>query len=335
MFDVKLGPGLFRVILALLVVASHLSSFDIGRPAVFAFFILSGYWVLKMYDGKYRAYGSVWIFYQSRFLRIWLPFAASFLIFFALLSVYGPEPSVRQLLGLSLLGVATHGRDIVGTTWSLDIEVQFYLLVPLIWTVFHMGAKRRSLVFATLLSLGTVALMAVGWYVYFNTGLNTFLMYLPTFVMGAAIWHFRILFSSRAAFTSLGVFLILGGLVAAFPETRPFLISNQPRLFEGDWFAMAWVAVLFPFIAWNVRQGTGPFDMHLGNFSYSLYVVHWPLILLLRNVTDPLSITDKAGIFGLILLASTVFYVIVDRSCERFRAYYIRRLRKGLVAMPS
>lgn len=44
------GPGQFRIFLAALVVLSHLSSLGIGRPAVFTFFMLSGYWVLRMYE---------------------------------------------------------------------------------------------------------------------------------------------------------------------------------------------------------------------------------------------------------------------------------------------
>ena len=47
-FPFTLGPGKFRVLLAVLVVFSHLSFVEIGRPAVFVFFMLSGYWVLRM-----------------------------------------------------------------------------------------------------------------------------------------------------------------------------------------------------------------------------------------------------------------------------------------------
>ena len=46
------GPGLLRLTLALFVVVSHLTRYEIGRPAVFVFFMLSGYWVMKMYAEK-------------------------------------------------------------------------------------------------------------------------------------------------------------------------------------------------------------------------------------------------------------------------------------------
>lgn len=280
-----------------------------------------------MYDEKYRAYGSVWIFYQSRFLRVWLPFAVSFVMFFALLSVFGPPLPVSKLAGLGLFGVGSHGLDVLGTTWSLDVEVQFYLLVPLIWMAFHIGAGRPSF---AMLALGTLVLMLIGWYLRLEFGILTFLYFLPSFVFGAAIWHFRPQISGRVALISLGVFVLLGLLVLALPETRPLLVkSPQAPMSELQEFrfALAWIVVLIPFVAWNVRQPTGTFDMHLGNYSYALYVTHWPIIVLLRGFFTPLSIADKAIIAGAIILVSTIFYLTVDRSCERLRAGYIRRLR--------
>ena len=332
----RLGPGAFRVLLALLVVGSHLSALNIGRPAVFAFFVLSGYWVTKMYDEKYRAYGSVWIFYQSRFLRIWLPFAASYLIFFALLSLFGPEPSASKLAGLTLLGVASHKKDVLGTTWSLDIEIQFYLFVPLLWAALQVGSVRFGRSFAGILATGTVLLGTAGWYLQLDFEIENFLAYLLSFVIGAAIWRFGMRFSGRAALLSVGIFLVLGLGLAVLPETRPLLwrpegIELSP-LFQ-DLSGMAWVAVMIPLIAWNVRQRTGAFDMHLGNYSYALYVTHWPVIVLLRHHFGPLSIMDKGLVLGVLLIVATLFYVSVDRSCERFRASYIQRLRRGGWAM--
>jgi len=47
-------PGLFRFLLALAVVVSHLSKLDIGRMAVLLFFFLSGYWVSKIWITKFE-----------------------------------------------------------------------------------------------------------------------------------------------------------------------------------------------------------------------------------------------------------------------------------------
>ena len=39
------GPGVIRLILAALVMFSHMSRFQVGRIGVLLFFFLSGYWV--------------------------------------------------------------------------------------------------------------------------------------------------------------------------------------------------------------------------------------------------------------------------------------------------
>ena len=49
------GPGAFRFFLASLVVVQHVSRLSLGHPAVLLFFMLSGYWVSRMYAERYSA----------------------------------------------------------------------------------------------------------------------------------------------------------------------------------------------------------------------------------------------------------------------------------------
>src|SRR4051812_48778350 len=62
-------PGAFRLLLAALVVASHITHFDIGRIAVLLFFYLSGYWVTKVWVEKFGQRNTL-RFYAARYLRI-------------------------------------------------------------------------------------------------------------------------------------------------------------------------------------------------------------------------------------------------------------------------
>ena len=49
----KPGPGLFRFILAFMVLIFHtISFFPLGHYAVYVFFMLSGYWIFKMFEEK-------------------------------------------------------------------------------------------------------------------------------------------------------------------------------------------------------------------------------------------------------------------------------------------
>ncbi len=65
-----LSPGMFRLVLALLVLLSHISRLQSGRIAVVLFFLLSGFWVSSLWLRKERQ-AHILRFYANRFLRIW------------------------------------------------------------------------------------------------------------------------------------------------------------------------------------------------------------------------------------------------------------------------
>ena len=312
-----LGPGKFRVLLAVLVVFSHLSYVEIGRPAVFVFFMLSGYWVLRMYQQKYAPSSPVWVFYVSRFMRIWLAFATAFVLAFLIFASFSTPKSVGMLAGLPLLGIATTKRDVLGTAWSLDIELQFYLLLPLL-SAFLIWIGRAS-DRLTGLVLSSAGLTIIGWYLQLYYGLWSVLSYLPPFVIGTLIWHLRARPSGRLALLSVGLFWAIGLWVALTPYLQPLLLRNVDGPFNEDWFGMVWIAVLTPLVIWNVQQESGAFDVHMGNFSYALYITHWPVIALMRPVLQPLSLIDRGVILLIIAAVSLLFYVTIDRGWEHLR----------------
>ena len=318
----SLRPGLFRLILATLVVLSHMTPFEIGRPAVFAFFVLSGYWVTRMYAEKYQPHGGVGVFYLSRFLRIWLPFCAAYMLALLANSMFSEIRPAFLLWGLPLFGIASTGRDVLGTSWSLDIEMQFYLAVPLLLLVLGMQLRTGTL------AIGVALLCVLGWFLQLRYGLWTFLSYLPAFVVGALIWSRDYIPSHKMALGGVVLFLVVGIVVWTIPETHPLLRRDIESPIHEDWFGMVWVACLIPFIAHNVRQMSGHWDMHFGNYSYALYITHWPVIALMRETMNPLSIAERLFILSLVMVVSVTFYALIDRTLERIRAQILR----GLIA---
>ena len=64
-----LGPGVVRLILALMVFVSHVSAWNIGTAAVVLFLMLSGYWVSRIYlQGSYDGVGQ---YLAGRVMRLW------------------------------------------------------------------------------------------------------------------------------------------------------------------------------------------------------------------------------------------------------------------------
>ena len=292
------GPGALRVVLAVLVVISHLTELEIGRPAVFVFFMLSGYWVSAVYRTTYR--GVILSFYLARFLRVWLPFAAAFLLALACYAAAGIPKPPATWTGLALFGIASTRADALSISWSLDIELQFYLLVPLIVALLPW---RKSMVAATM------ALTLAGWFLLMRYDIWTVFAYLPPFIAGAYLPRF----SGRAALSGLIAFALIGAFVAAVPYLRPLLQKDVMGPFHPDWFGLPWVLALIPFVGWNVRQQSGWLDRHAGNFAYALYITHWPVVVLSRHWAS------DAWLALSIPFVALTFYILVDRTCERLR----------------
>jgi peptidoglycan/LPS O-acetylase OafA/YrhL len=297
-------PGLFRLLLALAVVASHVSGWEIGRLAVLLFFFLSGYWVTHVWDAKFGP-GRIGAFYGARFFRIYPLYLLTVLVV-ALLS---GKP--LHWLNLTLLGVASSRDDPLAVSWSLDIELQFYLVLPLIvW-----GARRL----APALGVALVAMTAVaGWLIHARTGLVTLPQYLPAFVLGVATCARRWTPSLRAAHISLVAFLLAGLAIGMSPLTSSFLDKDIPDPFDRDIFSFLWMLPLLPYVARSVAIASGPLDRRLGDVSYPLYLVHAPLTgAIIAQIGD--SIPAKLAAICVALIVAAAIHLTLDRPAERLR----------------
>lgn len=310
------GPGMFRMILALLVFASHVSSFEVGRPAVMIFFILSGYWVVRLYDVT----GADPVRFEAdRLLRVWPLFAVVALLAWAANYLAGVAPLGSLASTLPLIGLASRTGDLVGVSWSLDIEAQFYLVLPVvIFLLAKAGPKvdlpRRMLALVVVTAVGAVLL---------RFGVYTLASYAPAFAAGAAIWRYRWSPSFEIAMASLAAFAACLLLMATVPALQTLLSKSESQWWR-DLVHLAWCLLLVPFIAWNVHQPSNALDRHLGNLSYPFYLLH-PLIIVLAVVAlGPLHLAGKLAALAATLLATLMLYVMIDRPIDRLRK---RRLR--------
>jgi peptidoglycan/LPS O-acetylase OafA/YrhL len=157
-----IGSGLFRLFLAAVVVVHHSFPLRLGAWAVYAFFILSGFWISQMWQHRYaHTPNQLLTFMVSRWWRL----APIFLVCTALSVVSsfflqggdslhggnGPAWWLRQLLVAGSNGVGTD----LPPSWSLDVEMQFYLVAPQLITFFgRIGPLLRCL----------IAAAACGWF---------------------------------------------------------------------------------------------------------------------------------------------------------------------------
>ena len=294
-----LAPGAFRLLLAGAVVFSHVTRFDVGRIAVLAFFYLSGYWTSRIWTET--AGGGVTRFYASRYLRIMpLYLVVLGLAAAALGGALHPE-------NLALLGVATTHRDPLGVAWSLDVELQFYVLAPLL------SMLAAGVALPTVLGLSLLA-GAAGLWLEEASGAVTAAKYAPLFVLGV-LTHARDWRPSARLAT-----LSLAGFAAATAVTTftPFLQKTTPDPFDRDVYAFVWLLPLLPWIAHALQTRSSRLDRHLGNLSYPLYLVHAPVLAL---AAQALGDTPAGKLTGLAAAAAVTLalYVAVDRPLDAWR----------------
>ena len=308
-------PGLFRLLLAACVVVSHASNLEVGRIAVLLFFVLSGYWVYDIWTARFGRDRTA-LFYASRYLRV----APLYLVGLTLAAVLtGFDVG---LVNYAILGAANARVDPLWVSWSLDVELQFYLLLPLLAALMETEPQA----FPALTGIAALC----GWLLYWRTGVVEIFQYLPAFAAGMLIRRHAWDPGRRVALVSLAAFVLLTLALFLSDEGLPYLLKDRPHLVNRDLFAFAWMIPLLPYLAHALAQPSGALDRHLGNLSYPLYISHPAVMTLFTVLTPHKTLTLKLACLAAILSATVALYAFVDRPCERARGLAERCLRRRL-----
>lgn len=336
--------GTFRLVLAVAVLLAHVQT-ALGHSivnreslhilvwsgeAVFAFFVISGFYMSLIVDDRYsRLPRGTLRFYVNRALRLY-PVHWTILALYALLYASTGTPSFllgddrvplwRWLHAVAsntlFLGVETlplygpgNWRFVVGPTWSLSIECYFYLLAPLVVTrrlPALLGFCAAAFAFRMLLYHSGVPLLP--WrYFFFPADLGFFLI-------GSVSYRAYARLRDEPYAKPLGIaaaLAIAASVVAPPLWTAPDL--DQPVA----WAFYALVALCTPALFALTRRSR--IDNYLGQLSYPVYLAHMLVIGWVARLALPPWL-DK----GLVALAATLalsmaLYGLVDRPIERLR----------------
>jgi peptidoglycan/LPS O-acetylase OafA/YrhL len=295
-----LAPGAFRLALAGAVVVSHVSAFDIGRLGVLLFFYLSGYWTARIWAEKFAS-RKIGRFYAARYLRI----APLFYLVTVGAALLRHQP--LHFVNLSLLGIASTDADPTGVSWSLDIELQFYLLLP--WVAAGLSGRWRAPV------LAAIGLLAVaGWYLESYDNIHTVAKYLPVFALGVLTYGATWKPSLRVAMISAAGFLAMTAATAF----TPFFLKTSAKPFDQDIWSFLWMLPLVPYVMRSLTVRSTRLDRHLGNLSYPLYLVHFAVIASAMERFGQ-GIAVKLGGVSFAIAAAVALYVLIDRPVDRWR----------------
>jgi len=164
-------------------------------------------------------------------------------------------------------------------TWSLSVEEQFYLFYPLLLIIIKKYFKSylKPLIGITLISLGLFVC-----FVKFKTHLTFYMLPFRFWELSAGGVIACLPKKSNVNKTFNAVFPIIGLLLIFisyfFAEKTISVIAILPVM---------GTALLIYFISVNDVTGkllSSSIFVHIGKLSYSLYLWHWPIIVLFKNL---------------------------------------------------
>ncbi|WP_348799919.1 acyltransferase family protein [Flavobacterium adhaerens] len=326
-------PGFVRFILASLVVLFHITKFVfIGHLAVFCFFILSGYWVSLMYETKYsKTKNPLFVFYCSRIFRLLPVFYLVSILTFIMLHSFEPEivssldfkstsSIVFWFANLFMLGYNQLGFAPLVPAWSLDIELQFYLLLPIL-LLFIKTRKERlwAIVICFFVALGLFFMVP-------ELCLSkTILKYLVYFIIGIEIYKSKVVFKPNLE----KIFNLLFIAILAIHYVVPDLLAKVKVIDSSynELFNILTSFLLIPLLANSVLRKSDSKDTFLGGVSYVLYLSHWMFIIPYNYYIKELTKSDRipytlAYLF-ITYLFSFLVYQYYDLPLDKLRKKWV------------
>lgn len=301
-----------------------------GRNGVEIFFLISGF-VLALPFASALLKGTPWVPYSQYLLRRITRLEPPYIIVMVGLAILlvltkgrpveDVLPHLAAALGYLHNAVYLEGTDINGVAWSLEVEVQFYLIAPLLaFVFFRIGHSLRR----RLLLLGAATFFAAANHFWFRT-----IPFVKDSV--AAYMHFFL----------LGFLLVDLYLSEWKQDTRRSFRWDVAWLLS--WVALTWawgtspaaVAGVLPVAAFVIFAGalrghlvrnvlSNRWITTIGGMCYSIYLLHYavisavtPLALRLtgRSYTPMLLITQTILVGLIVLIISGIFFLAIERPC--------------------
>ncbi len=320
-------PGAFRLFLALLVFVHHFSSFGLGPYAVYVFFMLSGFWVQRMWAGRYQTTRAPYFTYIiSRFWRLAPVMILVSAITIPILLLIGIEESrifggqFAHLIASStfFLGYAWLDYLPIGAAWSLDVEMQFYAVSPLLaWLLTKYENRLISLIAAAISAVVSI---------YFVT--PVLLKYLFFFMVGMIAARQNWEPGKQAAFSSAFTVAAILILVTISPWRGVLWGGAEPGpLFAyNPQFNVAMAFLTIPFALHTVYRKSDSTDRMFADLSYVIYLLHWVGMQWFFTINGPFTerLAVAAMCFVMVPLVSWVIWRFFDRPVNRLRAAWVQ-----------
>jgi peptidoglycan/LPS O-acetylase OafA/YrhL len=332
-----------------------------GHQAVVIFFVLSGYLISgSVYRSRKSGQWDGRLYMTHRLVRLWIVLVPGLLLCalvdHAGLSLHrapllysglvnnhmvsdvrqhlGPQIFAGNLVFLQTIRVPVFGSD--GALWSLANEFWYYVLFPLALIAL---ARRSATPIRLVCGMG---FLAVAWFVG------------PAILLAFPLWLLGALLAAlptprlRAAVRWLAVvlytplFFVLARPALLGPHLAPLCDRYGDYLLGVATFFLLWIMLSAraraPEQAIGVRA-----TRSLARFSFTLYVVHTPILILLTSLVegdtrwqpDARHLAVASGLLAVVLLSAYAIAWVTEFRTDRVRAWVERGLGLARAPRPS
>lgn len=331
-----------RAVAVLAVIANHVFGFPGGGfVGVDVFFVISGFVITSVLVREHDRDGRINFvnFYKHRVRRI-LPastvtlivtVSAAYLIYLAGRANTILADGVWSLLFAGNWRFASNGTDYWARDtpasplqhyWSLGVEEQFYFVWPAIVAVVLLvaGAKRTGGRVSLALTLLGLSLGAFAWAVH-ETAENPTWAYFSTFSRAWELGAGAMIAVTAGAFTripsSVRPVLAWTGLAGI---AASFALISKDSAFPAPWAALPALATALVIIAGTGGGARGILPLtnrpmtYVGDISYSLYLWHFPVAILLAAVLPGAGPLYYLAAVAVTAVLSVLSYYFVEQA---------------------
>jgi peptidoglycan/LPS O-acetylase OafA/YrhL len=296
----------------------------IGFMGVDLFFILSGFVIAYKYHDIRRFWSRDYA--QFLWFRFWRIYPTHFFVTMFYVSVVVTvlllgrhvdleRFSVSSLVANLLMVQSWLGSDTLTwnvPAWSVSAEWLAYMLFPVLIT--SSSQVPRSLV---IVACGALLLLVPAIFATLDisgAGFTGLVRLFPEFLSGCLIWRIYSHDMTRARIFDVALIVVLVLMLISglyLPTDYPFLVL--PLFACAIYLSCRSIGIASRILSSRPM-------VYLGTISYSLYLVHWPVLTVFRNIlpaSTPLALRLLITLAAATLCAALTYH-FVEAPCRRF-----------------
>ena len=340
--------GIYRTLLALLVVTTHLYGlFYNGIYAVFGFYMLSGYLMTTiMHDTYgYTIQGGI-KYITNRFLRIFPSYWVAIIITIVLIYIFGedalsgyqrlmylprtPEEILRNIF--LIFDKETSSPRLSPATWALTVEIFFYIMICLgisktkhrtgMWVtlsiiynmvaIFYIKKNLASLTYSSIMA-GSLP-FSLGSFLFYLAKERKFESFFKSTILLRPEILTAVMFLNMSIFT---IFYRKDLPIKSYGFTYGFYIN----------LAIVFTLTLSLIYYNGYAKTSNSHDKAIGRLSYPIYLLHWQIgfITSILVVGRPFHGFSTKGFYNLLIAIPTIigvsflFSKFIDKPIDRLR----------------